>query len=124
MTVYFARRQGFPRSQRARSAKPGGLMVVQADSRYSTQIALAAGYAVTPYHVHVPTFGDWGFAVARRGDSSPRPTMPPNAPPLRFLNQSVLNAATVFPDDVRPRTLDPSTLEHPRVVEDMRHGYN
>ncbi len=99
-------------------------MLVQADSPYSTQIALAAGCAVTPYHVHVPTFGDWGFAVARRGDSSPRPTMAPSAPPLHFLNQSVLNAATVFPDDVRPRTLDPSTLEHPRVVEDMRHGYD
>jgi spermidine synthase len=36
----------------------------------------------------------------------------------------VLDAATVFPADVRPRNLDPSTLEHPRVVEDMRHGYD
>jgi spermidine synthase len=25
---------------------------------------------------------------------------------------------------VRTRTLEPSTLEHPRVVEDMRHGYD
>jgi spermidine synthase len=50
--------------------------------------------------------------------------MPPNAAPLRFLNQSVLDAATVFPADVRTRTLEPSTLEHPRVVEDMRHGYD
>jgi spermidine synthase len=84
----------------------------------------AAGYAVTPYHVYVPTFGDWGFALARRGGPPPRPTMPPNAAPLRFLNQSVLDAATVFPADVRTRTLEPSTLEHPRVVEDMRHGYD
>jgi spermidine synthase len=50
--------------------------------------------------------------------------MPPNAPPLRFLDQSVLDGATIFADDVRPRTLEPSTLEHPRVVEDMRHGYD
>jgi spermidine synthase len=50
--------------------------------------------------------------------------MPPNASPLRFLNQSVLDAATVFAPDVQPRQLDPSTLEHPRVVEDMRHGYD
>jgi spermidine synthase len=111
---------------------PGGLMVVQAGSPYSTPIAFwrtvstieAAGYAVTPYHVYVPTFGDWGFALARRSDTPPRPTMPPNATPLRFLNQSVLDAAGVFPADVRPRTLEPSTLEHPRVVEDMRHGYD
>ena len=116
----------------SRALAPGGLMVVQAGSPYSTPIAFwrtvstieAAGYAVAPYHVYVPTFGDWGFALARRGDTPPRPTMPPNAPPLRFLNQSVLDAATVFPADVRPRTLEPSTLEHPRVVDDMRHGYD
>jgi spermidine synthase len=111
---------------------PNGLMVVQAGSPYSTQSAFwrtistisAAGYAVTPYHVYVPTFGDWGFALARRGDAAPRPAVPPNAPPLRFLDQSVLDAATVFAPDVRPRNLEPSTLEHPRVVEDMRHGYD
>jgi spermidine synthase len=116
----------------SRALTPGGLMVVQSGSPYSTPIAFwrtvstieAAGYAVTPYHVFVPTFGDWGFALARRGDMPPRPTMPANAPPLRFLSQSVLDAATVFPDDVRPRSLEPSTLEHPRVVEDMRHGYD
>jgi len=116
----------------SRALAPGGLMVVQSGSPYSTLIAFwrtvstiqAAGYAVTPYHVYVPTFGDWGFALARRGDTAPLPTMPPNAPPLRFLDQSVLDAATIFADDVRPRTLEPSTLEHPRVVEDMRHGYD
>jgi spermidine synthase len=116
----------------SRALAPGGLLVVQAGSPYSTPIAFwrtvstieAAGYAVTPYHVHVPTFGDWGFALARRGDAAPRPTIPSNAPPLRFLNQSVLNAATVFPNDVTPHMLEPSTLEHPRIVEDMRHGYD
>jgi len=116
----------------SRALAPGGLMVVQSGSPYSTPIAFwrtvstieAAGYKVTPYHVYVPTFGDWGFALARRSAAPPRPTMPPNAPPLRFLTQSVLDAATVFPADVRPRALEPSTLEHPRVVEDMRHGYD
>lgn len=50
--------------------------------------------------------------------------MPPNAPRLRFLDPSVLDAAAVFADDVRPRNLEPSTLEHPRLMEDMRHGYD
>ena len=116
----------------SRALAPDGLLVVQSGSPYSTMTAFwrtvstikAAGYAVTPYHVYVPTFGDWGFALARRGDTAPRPALPQNAPPLRFLNQSVLDAATVFSPDVQPRTLDPSTLEHPRVVEDMRHGYD
>jgi spermidine synthase len=116
----------------ARALAPGGLMVVQAGSPFSTPTAFwrtvstirAAGYAVTPYHVHVPTFGDWGFALARRTDAAPLPRVPPDAPPLRFLNQSVLDAATVFSGDIGPRALDPSTLDNPRVVEDMRHGYD
>jgi spermidine synthase len=115
----------------SRVLTPGGLMVVQSGSPYSTQTAYwrtistiaDAGYAVTPYHVYVPTFGDWGFALARRGDVAPRPVLPRNAPPLRFLNQSVLDSATVFAPDVQRRPLEPSTLEHPRIVEDMRHGY-
>ena len=116
----------------SRALAPSGLMVVQTGSPYSTPVAFwraiatitAAGYAVTPYHVYVPTFGDWGFALARRGDTAPLPTVPPKAPPLRFLNQSVLDAATVFSPDVQFRTLEPSTLEHPRIVQDMRHGYD
>jgi spermidine synthase len=116
----------------SRVLAPNGLMVVQSGSPYSTQTAFwrtvstitAGGYSVTPYHVYVPTFGDWGFALARRGDTAPHPTLPLNAPPLRFLNKSVLEAATVFAPDVQPRTLEPSTLEHPRIVEDMRHGYD
>ena len=83
----------------------------------------AAGFAVTPYHVHVPTFGDWGFALGRRGTSAPTPTVPAGAPPLRFLTQPVLDAATVFAPDNSPRRLEPSTLDNPRIVEDMRAGY-
>jgi spermidine synthase len=116
----------------SRVLAPNGLMVVQSGSPYSTQTAFwrtvstitAAGYAVTPYHVFVPTFGDWGFALARRGDTAPQAVLPRNLPPLRFLDKSVLEAATVFAPDVQPRTLEPSTLEHPRIVEDMRHGYD
>ncbi len=116
----------------AHALAPRGLMVVQGGSPFSTATAYwrtvstirAAGYAVTPYHVHVPTFGDWGFALAQRGDTAPVPTMPAGVPPLRFLNQQVLAAATVFSGDIGPRPLEPSTLENPRIVEDMRHGYD
>lgn len=116
----------------ARALAPGGLMVVQAGSPYSTPTAFwriistirSAGYAVTPYHVHVPTFGDWGFALARLTDIAPTPAVPSTAPALRFLDQQVLEAATVFSGDIRPRTLDPSTLDNPHIVEDMRHGWD
>lgn len=111
---------------------PGGLVVVQAGSPFSTRTAFwrtvstihSADYAVTPYHVYVPTFGDWGFVLARRGEAAPVAALPREVPPLRYLDQRVLDAATVFSDDVRPRAVEPSTLDNPRIVEDMRRGYD
>jgi spermidine synthase len=108
-----------------------GLMVVQSGSPYSTPAVFwrtvstirSVGFAVTPYHVDVPTFGDWGFTLARLGPTPPVPSMPKDAPPLRFLSQHVLDAATVFSPDVAPQNLEPSTLDHPRIVDDMREGY-
>ena len=117
----------------SRALAPGGLMVVQSGSPYSTPIAFwrtistitAAGYAVTPYHVYVPTFGDWGFALARHGATAPRPSAAAQRA-TAALSQPVgaRRRDRLRSDDVRPRTLEPSTLEHPRVVEDMRHGYD
>jgi spermidine synthase len=114
-----------------RALAPNGLVVVQSGSPYSTPTAFwrtvstirAAGFAVTPYHVDVPTFGDWGFSLGRRGTSAPTPKVPKDAPPLRFLSQPVLDAATVFAGDVAPQQLEPSTLENPRIMNDMRTGY-
>ena len=64
-----------------RALAPRGLLVVQTGSPYSTPTLFwravctiaSAGYAVTPYHVYVPTFGDWGFVLARRATSRRRP---------------------------------------------------
>ncbi|AYE95418.1 spermidine synthase [Mycobacterium paragordonae] len=111
---------------------PGGLVVVQAGSPFSTRTAFwrtvstihSADFAVTPYHVYVPTFGDWGFVLAWRGEAAPVAALPREVPPLRYLDQRVLDAATVFSDDVRPRPVEPSTLDNPRIVEDMRRGYD
>ena len=115
----------------ATTLNPGGLMVVQAGSPYSTPTAYwrtvstmaSAGLAVTPYHVHVPSFGDWGFALAQVGAVPPELRISPQAPDLRFLNDAVLQAAAVFPRDRRPQQLAPSTLDQPRIVQDMRQGY-
>lgn len=115
-----------------RVLSPGGLMVVQAGSPFSTRTAFwrnvsiirSGRYAVTPYHVYVPTFGDGGFVLARRGEAAPIAVMPRNVPPLRYLDQRVLDAATVFSEDVGPRPMEPSTLDNPRIVEYIRRGYD
>ncbi|MGH3884737.1 MAG: polyamine aminopropyltransferase [Pseudonocardiaceae bacterium] len=115
----------------AAALDPGGLVVVQSGSPYSTPTAYwrtvstvaSAGLTVTPYHVHVPSFGDWGFALAQAGGLPPELRISPNAPELRFLDDAVLQAAAVFPRDRSPQQLPPSTLDQPRIVQDMRQGY-
>lgn len=107
-----------------------GRMVVQASSAYSTPDVFwrvnstlqAAGCPeVLPYHVHVPTFGDWGFALCAAEGTTLE--VPPRAPTLRFATTEMLQAASVFGLDNQPRQLKPSTLDHPYIVDDLRKGY-
>ncbi|MGA8114555.1 MAG: polyamine aminopropyltransferase [Actinocatenispora sp.] len=108
----------------SRVVAPGGRMVVQSGSPYFAPKSYwciessirAAGWRTTPYHVDVPTFGDWGYVLAQR-DRAPALRLSDDVPRLRYLTPSVLRAATVFPAD-RPRLdMPPSTLTRPRLME-------
>ncbi|MEU5910987.1 polyamine aminopropyltransferase [Micromonospora sp. NPDC047527] len=105
-----------------------GRLVVQSGSPYfaprsywSIEASLReAGFATVPYHVDVPSFGDWGFLLAAPGTAPPVLELPADAPRLRFLDPGVLRAAATFPAD-RPRLNVPaSTLLHPRVLDYAR----
>jgi spermidine synthase len=102
---------------------PGGRMVVQSGSPYFAPRSFdcidasikAAGLTTTPYHVNVPSFGDWGFVLAQT-DKKPALNLDPPQP-LRFLDKANLAAAAIFPVDRRPSdTEEPSTLDDPRIV--------
>lgn len=113
---------------------PGGAMAVQCGSPFfapeafwTCEVTLeAAGWAPTPYHVDVPSFGDWGFhlatplgaGVALTDPLRPVPVVDGRLP-MRFLTAEVLRAAQVFPPDVaRERvTVRPSTVLDPSIVE-------
>ncbi len=115
----------------AAAMNPGGLMVVQSGSPYSTPDAYwrtvstvsAVGLSVSPYHVFVPSFGDWGYVLAQAGSTPPDLRLPADVPELRFLDEPTLASASVFPRDRPRRELEPSTLDRPRIVDDMRKGY-
>ena len=115
---------------RRRLLAPGGRMVVQAGSPYFAREAYwsiertiaAAGFGTTPYHVDVPSFGDWGFVLARPG---PAPPLELRAPArLRFLDAETLRAAATFPVDRRRIPVRVNTLVRPALLDYERRGYS
>ncbi|RSM93461.1 polyamine aminopropyltransferase [Streptomyces sp. WAC 01420] len=77
-----------------------------------------AGYSTSHFQVDVPSFGNWGFVLAVPGDGAPPPLrLASDAPPLRYLDDAVLKAASVFPVDRRRQDVRASTLMEPAVLE-------
>ncbi len=110
---------------------PGGAFVTQATSPYFARRAFwtihetvaAAGFAHTyPYHVNVPSFGEWGFVLA-----ADRPLDPAAEAPsvnTQYLNATVLPGLFRFPKDLQPpETVRPSTLDRPRVLDVYLEGW-
>lgn len=79
----------------------------------------ASGFMVHPYHVAVPSFGEWGFALAMQQDFEPpseAPALPPSAAPLRFLNREALASMFHFPEDMAPVEVEVNRLDNQRLV--------
>ncbi len=114
----------------ARALVEEGRVVVQAGSPFFAPEAYwgvgrsleDAGLAATPYNVDVPTFGNWGFYLAGTG-GAPELRVPEDAPDLRFLDDSLLAAAQVFPLDRREAEVEETTLMHPRVIDYHRGAW-
>jgi spermidine synthase len=86
---------------------PGGTVAVQATSPLFARASYwcivrtmqAAGFVVRPYQTAVPSFGIWGFALAKR-EAFEEPRVPP--PGLRYLNEASMPALFAFPADLGP----------------------
>jgi spermidine synthase len=74
----------------------------------------AAGLTATPYHAHVPSFGEWGFIVAGH-----RPMRSVRALPeaLRFLTVDGLPALFDFPPDMARVAADVNRLSNQVLVQ-------
>jgi len=73
----------------------------------------AAGFSARPYHVAVPSFGIWGFNLARLAPFEP----PTHAPPgLRFLTDSALTAMFNMPADLSPLPVEVNRLDNQILV--------
>jgi spermidine synthase len=74
----------------------------------------AVGLQTTPYHVHVPSFGEWGFILAGH-----RPWHMPAALPagLRFLTVPGFAALLDFPPDMARVAAEPNRLSNQVLVQ-------
>jgi spermidine synthase len=73
----------------------------------------AAGFAVKPYQTAVPSFGVWGFALARIAPFNP----PARAPAgLRFLDDQAMAALFVLPSDLSPLPVEINRLDNQALV--------
>jgi spermidine synthase len=73
----------------------------------------ASGFHVRPYHVAVPSFGVWGFALARREPFDP-PTQAPAG--LRFLDADALKGMFAFPVDLGREEVEINRLDNQVLV--------
>ncbi len=71
------------------------------------------GLGATPYHAHVPSFGEWGFVIASRRPL--RSDVPPPAG-LRFLTREGLPSMFQFPPDMARVPAEPNRLSDQRLV--------
>ena len=99
----------------------GGFAVVQTTSpliarrSFWTVVATVedVGLTATPYHAHVPSFGEWGFVIASR-----RPVRTDAQPPagLRYLTREGLPPLFQFPPDMARVAAEPNRLSDQRLV--------
>ena len=73
----------------------------------------AAGFIVKPYYTAVPSFGLWGFALARMSPFE-IPRHPPSG--LRFLDDQTLTAMFTFSSDIGPVPVEINRLDNQALV--------
>jgi spermidine synthase len=109
----------YRRAERALSA--AGFLAVQTTSPLVARKSFwtvvttleAAGLVTTPYHAHVPSFGEWGFVIAGR---RPWPGLRDLPVGLRFLSAEGMGALLQFPPDMARVKTEPNRLSNQVLV--------
>jgi spermidine synthase len=77
----------------------------------------AVGLAATPYHAHVPSFGEWGFVVASQRPLALAAAARGLPAGLRFISASGLAALFDFPPDMARVPAEPNRLSTQGLVQ-------
>jgi spermidine synthase len=108
---------------------PDGRFVVQSTSPLFARQSFwcivatieASGVTASPYHVYVPSFGEWGFVLAGR-----TPYQPPVALPgsLRYLSAEAVPELFRFPLDMSRVPVEPNLLNTQALVRYYEHEWD
>jgi spermidine synthase len=112
-----------------RRLREGGIFVTQSTSPlfareafWSIHRTLEEVFAeVRPYHVYVPTFGDWGFNLAFYRPSSLEPGRCPGL--CRYYSPEQFRSSTLFPPDTSEVDVKVNTLNLPVVFRYYIQGW-
>jgi spermidine synthase len=112
----------------ARHLSAQGFMVVQSTSPMFArdsfwciaQTLKQAGLETYPYHVYVPSFGEWGFILAGTYEYIPPTSLPAG---LRFVSVAGLPALFQFPPDMAPLPMPANQLNSEVLVRTYENDW-
>jgi spermidine synthase len=107
-----------------------GLIAVQATSPFFAPHAYwtvdatlrEVGLQTWPYHLYVPSFGEWGFIMA-----SPQGRFTPPQKytlPMRYLDADTTRAMFAFPPDMARLPMAPNRLDSQSLVREFEQDWN
>lgn len=107
-----------------------GRVVVQSTSPYFAPNAYwsvvrtleEAQFYTMPYHVYVPSFGEWGFVLADRNGTYGQPEK--FTVPTRYLNSQTSAEMFRFPPDMARRDVSPNYLNNQILVSYFEHDWS
>jgi spermidine synthase len=106
-----------------------GLVVVQSTSPYFAPNAYwtvdatlrEVGMRTWPYHLYVPSFGEWGFILASPQGSYTPPQR--YGLPMRYLNAQTTQEMFSFPPDMGRRAMAPNRLNTQSLVHEFENDW-
>jgi spermidine synthase len=109
---------------------PDGVFMTQATSPYFVRRAFwtivntieSEGFEIVPLKVHVPSFGEWGFVLASPS-RPPQLTLDPSIETV-WLDQTLLEAATLFDPDTAYMETEINTLNNPVLHRAYNNGWH
>ncbi len=79
-----------------------------------------AGLKTYPYHLYVPSFGEWGFALAGLNPYEAPARLPAG---LRYLSAALVPQLFQFPNDMLPIDAEPNRLNDQVLVRYYEHDW-